>query len=85
MGSTTALNFKLTQNKIPHVQSTKKTVKFNSCVRGYHTYREAEVGEELECRREPTNIKDHYVLLEGILLSVRYPWLAPSFFFKVAR
>ena len=38
-----------------------------SCIRGYHIYKDihvwtATIGEELVCRREPTNSKDRYAV-----------------------
>ena len=43
----------------------RRTGRFFSCVRGYHAYQdicETEIKEELECRREPSNLKDYYAI-----------------------
>ena len=39
--------------------------RFECCVPGYHVYSEiweAVLGETLSCRREPTNVSDHYAV-----------------------
>ena len=32
------------------------------CERGHHIYRSPNIGEELDCRREPTNVIDRYAV-----------------------
>lgn len=41
------------------------TTSLSSCVQGHHIYKEVwspHIGEELDCRREPSNIKDRYAV-----------------------
>ena len=54
-----------------HHVTIMEEARFECCVRGYHVYFEiweAILGETLLCRREPTNVSDHYAVRR------RYSW-----------
>ena len=42
-----------------------QVVSLESCIRGYHIYKtwDPEIGEVLQCAREPTNVIDRYAVL----------------------